>query len=895
MDKTPISFQEKNGNTRLIVHPSTKETGKWQVSGFAKDVDGRVTAQGDSVFPTKEAAVASVPKDKFVPEVAKKRTSESGAVNPQGSNEERFGISAKANIEMGRDIEPGEGSSPEELVHRGRELLASGVDPKKALKQALKNKNPLSDAISVTRAHGEALYKAASEAADKHGIDSPEYKAAALADSEWARKTQPLRTEAGEAMRAIQGTTDIDTGTFHGVNRAFTELMASKGKDTEMTPAQKEFAKKTTDEVKAAEERIKQASLLVFKQLYEQAEAPKPQQTKVLPPTPLYRSRPSERGAVEHDLRDPVAKRAETLRVWNHVKANYLDKGAQDFDDVINGTAIDLGMTRDAVRQLLTASPKTKQITNEMYLAMAKKRQTKLAIEIWLHEQTMNGLQKTAEAIPRYFFVAKILGHGTVAPGTHAAVNYFDPTAWTRFYLSHRQMYKMVFSTVNHEQWVQDHVRTMSNDVNPATGKTYNMYEFALRCGVKCDVNKFADDYQNATIKTAHAKANMLIGGYGYDMLKDFRLRRFQQLWEKAPSALKETEEGRMNVDYGKSLAIDVNHATGIINTQLKNGPLATLARQGFFAAKLEGSRWAWAVGDPAKVTAYMYKWVNGKASPAEIDFIKRQVMTKGSIVATYAALLAMNQGFLTGTGSKEKINGIPEFMGGQGIHPLKSDIGAMKVAGLSVSPLSPMFGMVKLFARIYNDLANQKPGENPLKEVGGHLAEYGRGKLSPFAGFLTDIATKHTANGDVVPGFTGIKPDKYHKQESFLEYGANTFLPIPIEEGLKNQPIDELKKSLLDVWEGAGMTKEQQELWLNMLKHLGTTAIPAGVTGFRIAPDYGLEPQDVKENKPPAFKPPTLGKGFKKYSENDIIQRNGKNYTVVGFDHDGQPMVEEV
>jgi len=99
----------------------------------------------------------------------------------------------------------------------------------------------------LVRAHGETLNKAAYDAELKYGPDSPEYKAAAKADSEWIAAIKPMQTEWHKIGQAQQGQTEMDTGTFHGVSRAFKE---STGRD--FTPKEAEVAKVKVEKVQKA-------------------------------------------------------------------------------------------------------------------------------------------------------------------------------------------------------------------------------------------------------------------------------------------------------------------------------------------------------------------------------------------------------------------------------------------------------------------------------------------------------------------------------------------------------------------------------------------------------------------------------------------------------------------
>ena len=730
-----------------------------------------------------------------------------------GGNEQRYGIAARVSKERadkGQIKEPKVGmvDDPETLVEHGRTLLKNGADPVAALREALKTEKTSTDTFVLLRAHGEQLFKKANAAADEFGINSPEYKKAAKADSDWIKKIKPLQTMWGEQGRAMHGETEVDTGTFHGVARAFEE---STGR--EMNKTESDYVEAKVNEGKALDTKLKITVEDIFKALAEQDPATEAQKAK----TNLMHAGPS----IGHDLRSPETKGAETLKLWKHVNDNYLKKGVLDFDDVVSGAAKDLGMTPDEVRRQLTLNPKVKKMTDEMYKDMDALRKVKQGIEFWIKEMAMPAWARYVKAVPRIFFLDKIFGHGTVGMVTHAGINAFDPTAWNTYFPSFLRQYKIAFSTVKHEQWVQDQLRK-SNFV---------MWK---RAGLKADPYKYADDYQNASIKQFMGRANLLIGNYGFDALKDFRINRANQIWEKTPANLKYDAEGNVNLDYARMVADSVNHATGVMETKMPKF-MAEMSQNIMFAPTLEFSRWAWMIGDPLKAMTYIDKWRSGTATPSEIQFAKRELATKAGIVATYASLLALNQGYLSATGSEQKINYN---------NPKQGDFLAFKVAGKTVGVTSAMLGMVRLFAKMYNAATGPQPAMGSRSDTMAEAAKnYARGKLSPIAGFGADVATQQTAMREVVP-WSSDKPKYGEKKLTGGEYAALTFTPIPVSEGIKA------------VWEEQGMSKEQQNVWLDILKG-AAVAVPAGLTGARIAPDYSLEPKPTK----PAFKPPGVPK----------------------------------
>lgn len=133
---------------------------------------------------------------------------------------------------------PGKGTSLEDLIKRGRQLLKDGADPEKVIEDFEKDKKINADAVGLVRAKLEQLAKATDAAVEKYGDRSEEADAARKAESDWAARIQPLQTESSDIFRAQQGDTDLDTGTVTSIKRAFEE---QSGKP--LTEKQAEVAK----------------------------------------------------------------------------------------------------------------------------------------------------------------------------------------------------------------------------------------------------------------------------------------------------------------------------------------------------------------------------------------------------------------------------------------------------------------------------------------------------------------------------------------------------------------------------------------------------------------------------------------------------------------------------
>ena len=944
-------FNGVQGTRKDLIFLNPDGTPKTSVTGRAYSID--------KLDPSKFTMFGKDRPVQTVDKTSGKMTGESGSIiDPKqalenlktGAEEEKtFGLAArvsKARATQGQIEEPEEGDAAnrEDILARGKELLAQGVDPHKVIEQAVKTKMTSTDTFAVAWAHGESLLRKANEAADKHGVDSSEYKAAAKADSDWIAMVKKAQTLWGEQGRAQQGEVEIDTGTYHGMARAYFE---DTGK--EFTDAQAKHVKELTDKVKAADQTIaeKQAQLqAALKAFAEEAARPKVAtktgaeiladaakygfkgSAKALQglhtlfgggsgnlgslgsfdektwaaAKPLFEEAwqdlkqsgkslgefaqfaldkwgqnvepyitkfvadnqgemPKEKPIVDDwevgikPIRKKVVKSRgdeQSAAVWEYLKQVYLDKGETDFDTIRHGVATDLGLPVEDVTKILSRPKGISKVTDEMYAAMDQRRKLRQSAEFWLQNQKVPGWARFfVGTVPRVFFLDKIFGHGTVGMITHAGINVFDANAWKTYFPSFLRQYKLAYSKTHHEQWIADQTRK----------PRFTMWK---RAGLKCDPYKYPDDYQNAAIKGFMGKLGVLVGNYGFDALKDFRINRANQLWNQLPAELR-FKDGKVNREMAGMIADQVNHATGIVHM-----PFREWSSLAFFAPRLEASRWAWMIGDPAKAANTFKGWKN--ASAEDRAFATAEVKQKATVVGVYLGLLGINQAMLSMTGSEDKVNLT---------NPRKGDWLAFKVAGHNVGIAGPMLGMVRLFVNLIHDSVGDRSKFESLRdrgsEMGATVLQYGRGKLSPMAGFGMDIATQETAMKDVVP-WSEDKPEKGKKTLSGGEYGMETFLPIPFEEAVK------------EVWTDQGMSAEQQNLWLNLLKG-AAVVIGAGGTGARIS-------SEAKPAEPAPEKNPFPIRGipkFKKYSQGDIINRNNKNYTVTGFDTDGEPLVEEV
>ena len=899
-----------------------------------------------------------------------------------GASADIYGIAQRIREQRAKagqtvQIDPGQGVSAVEAVVRGQTLLES--DPaaaQKAVDAFTQTKAVSYDGISATRAAGEKAFRDARRIEEQFGTDSPEYRAAFEEGVKWDKASKEMQTEWHKTGRAQQGQTDIDTGTFTGLQRAHQE---ATGHD--FTPEQKPKAEKVAKEVKDANTEEQNAKKNLNDELKNQVgpEENTPEQMEqraqelldsVKPESPdlakveaglkslITERTPAEQRAFDaaartvresaaraakaeaeareidaqrdkdvaaieakneariqaavdkakrdaatraakaetearvkaaqspaeleaiakaneeriqkvvdkvktdaasraskKEVADRVAKAANEKKfaeaeranalskqkkawaeirqraikaaeqerknaadparhVWRTVRS-YIDKGVDNFDEIRNKVATDLGMSVEKVTQLMAQTQRVKFLADEFWRKQQTSRRLREQAKRWLENLEIPTLQKALQSIPKILFGLKVGFHGTVALGTHAPMVAFQPRFWTTYVRDFGKMYKMVANPAYYEMQIQDLMRRPN-------------YITARRAGLVNDPFVYEDFNSPDTAKYFGNLSGM--GNRGYSILKILRQDMFDQIWNQLPKTTKIPE-------VAEAIADGLNHVTGVVKGRAPAGTNLAL-----FAPRLEGSRVMWLAGDTLRAGDTFLRWKD--STLAEKTFAMNWLKERAWVAGTLFSLLALNQGFLSATGSKQKINGIPEEFGGGGIDPLSGDFLKFKVAGMDVAYGSAMLNMAKLPPRIATAIMFEGKTSKLILEderVYKILGDYLRSQMSPFAGTATDLALGRDYAGRPLPragfgllkGRTDIpKRLKLHgidKPYSWAEYSSIQFTPIPISEGIR------------EVWgQGLGMSDSQIN---HYLKGWAITSLMAG-TGARITED---RPKHIK------------------------------------------------
>lgn len=685
-----------------------------------------------------------------------------------GAGADIYGIAErvrKARAQAGEvdPVSPGQGIAPADSVEHGRDLVAQGADPERVMRDFEATKRLNADDMAVARAHGEQLAKAKHDIEIKHGTASDEFARAYVAESAWDQRSKVMQTEWAKTGQAQQGETDIDTGSFSGLQRAF-----KQDTDKDFTPAQEKVAKDKAGKVKAAQD----AAVAARDKLFAEA--------------------------------DKVAGSgadAQTKSVWAKAK-DYVNQGWDDFDDIRQKVSTDLGMKVDEVTKAMARNKATKRLADDLWRKQQIARRLSTAAKLWLKTQQMPKLERALAAVPRTLFSLKVGFHGTVALGTHAPMVAFQPPFWATYIRDFGKMYKMVglptpdgqrSGAAYYERQVQDLLRRPN-------------FITARRAGLVNDPYTF-EDFNSPQMSEFMGQITGM-GNRGYAVLKILRQDMFDQHWNNLPETARIPE-------VASAIADGVNHATGVVKTQAPKG-----AHLAIFAPRLEMSRAAWLYTDPVRAIKTFANWKN--APDAEKNFAVQQVKEKAWVAGTMFGLLALNQGALSATGSKQKIN----FT-----NPMQSDWLKFKAAGMDASYGNAMLNMIRLPSRLVQ-IRESNGGKlknlvYPDESSYTALGEYARSQLSPAANIGADLMFKGDWQNRPLPGSNRPVPKRLAAQGvkpyTWTEFWSEQLLPIPMEEMVRQ------------VWKtGLGMSPEQIK---TLEKSVGTAMVMGG-TGGRVEPD---------------------------------------------------------
>lgn len=670
------------------------------------------------------------------------------------------GIAQRVREAQGVPVEPGVGTTPKAAIARGQELKKAGADPEARLAAVAKaNYAANADDMSLFRAHDADLRAAYFKAVDAK--DPVAAKAALDAHIEWAKKIKPVQTEWSKIGAAQQGETEIDTGSYHGLQYDF---VTRTGRD--FTPKEAETAKDIVATSKKADADIAAKSEEFTKALTAEAakvpiEPAKPARKAKGPAVPTDADGLNKYFAEKfknHTSTEAKFTQPEIVAVWKYVKENFIDGNTPiDLGELVATISSEIGLRPVWVRQVL-AAPKTLRVLNaELYKAQTQRTAVLRAARTWVAEATQDPLLRKLETIWNFRRALSVLGHVN-APLTHAGSSLFVPNEFAHMISSVKRGFQYFRDPVFHRAQMESILQDG------------NYSEFAKAgLGIKPGLVEDVAEYQHIFGKFGVA------GDRGMDILKTMRLERMNQRVAQLPPDL------RADPEVIKEMAQLVNVETGLINKGVLGEALGTkLARNTLFAARLEGSRWQNLFINTTRAGRIFTRW--GTATPAEQVFAKHVLRRNATLAAVYLSALGANQAALSASKSDDAVNFTD---------PTKSDWLAFKwnghVVGAPSSFLSPLRFVLGLVATPFTKGANQS-------SVGARFGDYVAGKANPT---ISDIAElihgKQLFTGRPLPW---MQPSKLRSGKTPLSYPeyALSKSPIPI-----SQVAQEISNTLID------------------------------------------------------------------------------------------------
>ena len=791
-------------------------------------------------------------------------------------------------------IERGTVLKPEEYAARGRKLVDGGIDPESVRENV---NNPTPDEISIARAHLVDLDNLADKAKQEFGADSQEYKDAVNKIDDWARNVVKVQnTTFGERGTAMQGVTDLDTGSFSSVSR---KLKDNLGRD--LTPQEQEAVQKKADQNRASEQAQKNAESNLIsetdKELGEGAtptEGPKLYKEKAKVVADKFRKLKTKEftfkdengndipiqkmGAGWNELVELGAKAIETTgEIADGVKA-IVDQ-VKDKDWYKNLSKRDKSSFEDQLTSHFGDANKNILEGNELgnlQEQFVDKKGNKFtpdeAKSIWKYIKE-NYIDKGVEYNESLRRASEDLGmnyeqvaNAVVTPKTKKMSN--------EYYVKRGIANKNRQAT---KQWVEE--KNQSNSVK-IFRKIWNFPKALMTfghghvfIGTHGATNLADPKYVLKTVKgmvNAYKYAYGSTGNYERDMeaLKNHPLyriaresglandpdvfhfddadnyksfvKRVGQTGERGFNAIKVLRQQIFNNEYEglteseKQNPEVVKRIAKLVNnwTGATNVNLPNTIKDLGFSSNMEASRWE-RLGSGPRALGYALKGLTGKGTPDEKAFAKVWFKRAGRQLATYGSLLAANAVVQHYKNPDREVNFTD---------PTKSDFLLPKfgkhditldLSGGMLSALGLMSRLIKYASIDEKKLPRGKTrGEAEWETVGGYL----RGKLNPAAAIGIEALTGRDFSGNAVP-WSSDKLKGEQKKLGWGEYMAGHTLMLPLAEG-----FHVMEKSAKE----NGLSPFEFE---NLMKGLEVAAI-SGATGIKTkeVKDDVEEPADLEK-----------------------------------------------
>lgn len=463
----------------------------------------------------------------------------------------------------------------------------------------------------------------------------------------------------------------------------------------------------------------------------------------------------------QSQLKDPQWTQDEINAIKKFAHAEYIDKGVE-FDDMIRHVSDDLGVRPDFITRAIGAKGNTRPLTDAMYRKMSLRRDAVRNAKNVVRTIDAPGYAKLAAKIWNIPRSALTAFHWAVFPVTHAGDLVYRPTTWNNYFKTVFDAWRFA-SRAAHERAMLDHVNSPN-------------YMVARRGGLMNDPKT-----DPVGILTSMRGASRR----GFDSLKILRQKLFDKEWEKTKPADRTPESA-------KHLSEMINHATGAVSGKV---PLSKLQ----FAPQLTASKWMRAVVDPIKTVRTFSNWKNATAGERLVAL--RRIRNAGEFAATYAGLLAINQGLNMALGSKDKINATD---------PTKSDFLQFKIGGHIVgigAGVREVYNLLGAVGMLGQKSRKELYGDTALAAITKKVGRYAMNKLEPTLGAIVEgVSGEDRLTGRPLP-FSSKKETPGKPRMTWAEYGLSHFAPIPLT-GATREAYDSMRQRGLSAMDSTAILK---------------------------------------------------------------------------------------
>ncbi len=435
----------------------------------------------------------------------------------------------------------------------------------------------------------------------------------------------------------------------------------------------------------------------------------------------------------------------EIRDLWAYSKENYIDRGV-GFEDTIKGVSGDLGLHPKWVAEAFTKPKTMRNITSEIYRSQDLRKEAVNGAKAYVRNIDTPGVVKLFKglwALPRS---ALTFGHYAVFPVTHGSDLMFRPTAWHAYFKGAVATWKFASRAV--------HGQAM------AALEREPLYAMARRGGLD--------------VKPSSGPVGILssrLGGMsqrGWSGLKITRMELFKQRWNKL-----HPEE--QTLDTAKHISEIINHSTGTMSPGERG---LGVVEKAMFAPKLTESKWMRAVVDPIKTVGTFSKMAikaatgKGDVTPGERVAAYTRFRNAAEFAAFYTGMLAVNQGFLTASGSPQKVN-FTDYKKGdwlrmKGFGHVLNTRGALEVFQL----LGKLVGITSATSQ---ELRGKSEREAAIQTI-GRYAQY---KIDPTIQTIGEAATGEDVFGRPLP-FSEKEGTEKRPKYTWTEYALQKG-PIPL------------------------------------------------------------------------------------------------------------------